>query len=167
MPCQKITGCESMYSRIKGVPLWQEHKWLRYRTGSSQIMLKQGTSGLSSMEDCLFAKSYLKARHSQFWLLVCRKFGTWVITSGCQKVCGWNLIKRTTQRETAKRKEYSRTNAGVTKNSEIRWTGQVFIQEIPNLFIRAKHKAFMGYMLCGPCWNGKSNYLDDAVSHHR
>lgn len=93
MPCQKITGCESMYSRIKGVPLWQEHKWLRYRTGSSQIMLKQGTSGLSSMEDCLFAKSYLKARHSQFWLLVCRKFGTWVITSGCQKVCGLKFNK--------------------------------------------------------------------------
>ena len=49
------------------------------------------------------------------------------------------------------------------KDSKTRLTGQIFIQEIPNLFIRARHKLFM---LCGPCCHSKSNQFDDAVSHH-
>lgn len=77
------------------------------------------------------------------------------------------MIQNAPPKEMAKRtEEYPKTNAGVIKNSEIRLTGQVFIQEILNLFIRDKHKAFMSFMLCGPCCHSKSNQFVDAVSHH-
>ena len=143
---------------------------MRYGTGSSQIILKQVTSGLSSTKDCLFAKPYLKARYRVLSILTACLYNVWHISySGCQKVCGLEHNKMHhghTERD-GEEKGITPDKRRCNKDSKTRLTGQVFIEEIPNLFIRAKHKVFRDFMLCGPyCPHSKSNHFDDAVSHH-